>query len=604
MKALDSAVWLQRALFPAAGGQETLVALVLSVTLIGLTVLSSPVIMWLGNRARRSIRVRLAAWKAAKPSVFRSVTQVLINSVLWLLHVCSILAAVYLAAAMALDLAGWYAPGIVYVRGTAVSILGLLVFFRINGSFPGVYRSFGRWNRAFSIRGRTLVKADTVSEVLVFALKALRFSFALVSFYVVGWYFTSLFFDSEAPAPYEVVHAVLYAVLATVLLAIAIRAINTVSGAAGLLLREWAAELEANPEETILHVKLAQLAYSGVTLIRFVLLFLAVYGFAAFVLSLFAVTSTWLSNFVGMFTTPIHHVVDTVIGYLPNLFSVVVILVITYAVIKAVKWTAVEIGKGTITIPGFYTEWASPTYKIVRFLIIVFCAVVVFPYLPGSSSPAFRGISIFVGVLFSLGSSGAVSNIVSGVLLTYTRAFRVGDMVKISDTTGTVVEKTLLVTRVRTVKNVDITIPNAMVLGSHITNFSSSGERLIIHTSITIGYDVPWKTVHELLIAAAERSPSLLKDPRPFVHQTSLDDFYVAYEINAYTDLPNGMAATYSELHQNIQDVFNERGIEIMSPHYRAVRDGNQVTIPAEHLPDGYEVPSFRVEATQPHKKA
>ncbi|HOM56949.1 MAG TPA: mechanosensitive ion channel, partial [Candidatus Latescibacteria bacterium] len=170
--------------------------------------------------------------------------------------------------------------------------------------------------------------------------------------------------------------------------------------------------------------------------------------------------------------------------------------------------------------------------------------------------------------------------------------------------TGTVVEKTLLVTRVRTVKNVDITIPNSMVLGSHITNFSSSGSTLIVHTSVTIGYDVPWRVVHELLLEAADRSSSLLKNPPPFVHQTSLEDFYVEYELNAFTALPNTMAATYTELHQNIQDVFNERGVEIMSPHYRAVRDGNQVAIPAEHVPEDYEAPRLRVETTQPHKKA
>ena len=158
-------------------------------------------------------------------------------------------------------------------------------------------------------------------------------------------------------------------------------------------------------------------------------------------------------------------------------------------------------------------------------------------------------------------------------------------------------KKTLLVTRIRTIKNVDITVPNAMVLSSHITNFSSSAQDygLILHTTVTIGYDAPWRQVHELLIAAAQATGNILEQPVPFVLQTSLDDFYVSYQINAYTDKPSVMARTYSELHQNIQEKFNEGGIEIMSPHYSTLRDGNQTTIPESYLPESYKQPTFRV---------
>jgi small-conductance mechanosensitive channel len=156
------------------------------------------------------------------------------------------------------------------------------------------------------------------------------------------------------------------------------------------------------------------------------------------------------------------------------------------------------------------------------------------------------------------------------------------------------------VTRIRTIKNVDITIPNAMVLSSHIVNFSSSARDrgLILHSTVTISYDVPWKTVHELLLAAAAATENVRAEPRPFILQTSLDDSYVSYELNAYTDQPNLMATTYSDLHQHIQDKFNEAEVEIMSPHYAAVRDGNKTTVPATYLPPSYQAPAFRILPT------
>ncbi len=219
------------------------------------------------------------------------------------------------------------------------------------------------------------------------------------------------------------------------------------------------------------------------------------------------------------------------------------------------------------------------------------------PYMPGFGSPAFQGISIFFGILLSLGSTAAIANMVAGAALTYMRPFKVGDRVKIADTIGDVVEKTLLITRVQTVKNVEVTIPNAMVLGSHMINFSvlAQESKLIIHTAITIGYDVPWRQVHELLIAAAQGTQGVVPEPPPFVIQTSLNDFSVSYELNVYTADAQRLLAIQSDLHQNIQDKFNEAGVEIMSPTYAAVRDGNQVTIPDDYLPKTYEAQGFRI---------
>ena len=263
-----------------------------------------------------------------------------------------------------------------------------------------------------------------------------------------------------------------------------------------------------------------------------------------------------------------------------------------------------RVEKGTITLSGFYPEWAIPTYQLVRILVIALALVLAFPYLPGSSSPAFQGVSIFIGLLFSLGSTSVVANIVSGVVLTYTRAFRVGDRVRIADTVGDVIEKGLLVTRMRTIKNVEITIPNGMVMGSHIINYSivSQEHGLILNTTVTLGYDIPWRLIHETLIKAAQATNGILAEPHPFVLQTGLDDFYVSYELNAYTNQPNIMAVIYSELHQNIQDFCNEAGIEILSPHYGALRDGNPSTIPSDYLPKDYQAPPFQIKMNRDKK--
>jgi small-conductance mechanosensitive channel len=320
------------------------------------------------------------------------------------------------------------------------------------------------------------------------------------------------------------------------------------------------------------------------------------YFYMSLVFSFFPGTRGWASVLFDYVMRPLKLIWDAIANNLPDFFFIAVILVVAYYGIKFVKFIFAEIGKGMIEIPGFYQDWAEPTYKIVRFLLIAFTAVVVFPYMPGSKSPAFQGVSIFLGVLFSLGSTSAVANIVAGMLLTYTRAFQDGDRVRIGETTGDVLGKTLLVTRIRTIKNEDISIPNAMVLSSHIVNYSSSAQEqgLILHTGVTIGYDAPWRQVHELLIAAARDTERILKEPKPFVFQTSLDDFYVSYELNAFTDQPLYMARIYSDLHQNIQDKFNEAGVEIMSPHYGAMRDGNSIAIPAEYVSKEYQAPPFR----------
>ncbi len=350
--------------------------------------------------------------------------------------------------------------------------------------------------------------------------------------------------------------------------------------------------LELVPAERITHI-----LHTTARVTRFVLSVLLLYALLAVDTSFFPWTQGYSATLLGYFLVPLGLVWNALTSYLPNLFFLVVIFLVAFYLAKFVKVFFREVGNRSISLPGFYAEWAMPTYKIARFLIVVFTLIVAFPYLPGSKSPAFQGVSIFFGLLISLGSSSAISNVVAGTVLTYTRAFELRDRVKIGETVGDIVEKTLLVTRIRTIKNVDISIPNAMVLSSHIENYSSVAKQdgLILHTSVTIGYDAPWRKIHELLISAAQSTANILQQPKPYVLQTALNDFYVSYEINAFTNQASLMAQIYSDLHQNIQDKFYEAGVEIMSPHYFGVRDGNHIAIPAAQVPETYVAPGFRV---------
>ena len=196
-----------------------------------------------------------------------------------------------------------------------------------------------------------------------------------------------------------------------------------------------------------------------------------------------------------------------------------------------------------------------------------------------------------------------MGNIVGGYIVIYTRAYRLGDYIKINDIKGEVVEKTILSTRICTMDNEVVTIPNSSILASNVINYTAAKrdfERpLRLHTTITLGYDVPWRKVYETLISAAQATSEVLKEPAPFVVQTSLDDYYVSYELKAYTERSSGMVQIYSELHENIQDKCNEVGIEIMSPGYSAIRDGNQSTIPENYLPEDYNAPGFRLDSDQ-----
>jgi len=296
-------------------------------------------------------------------------------------------------------------------------------------------------------------------------------------------------------------------------------------------------------------------------------------------------------------TTPLLFVVHGFLNYLPNLFYILVIVTAMVYVGKFVRLIAREVQRGNIRIAGFYPEWVPPTYKIVRFLLIAFTAVIIYPYVPGEGSPAFKGVGLFIGVLFSLGSTSAVANAIAGIIIIYARGFRVGDWVKIGENTGGITNMTMLATHLQTIRNEEIMVPNSVVLSNFVTNYSmlARTQGLALHTSVTIGYEVPWRQVHGLLLDAARKTKNVLEQPAPFVLQNALQDSYVQYEINAYTDKPELMVYIYSDLHGNIQDCFFAAGVEIMSPIYSALRDGNQTQMPAEFLPANYRPQGFRI---------
>jgi small-conductance mechanosensitive channel len=342
--------------------------------------------------------------------------------------------------------------------------------------------------------------------------------------------------------------------------------------------------------------KQVHLIQQFVTMLKWLLIILITYFTFPILFSLFPWTQNLAGTLTGYILRPLKSIGLAIWHYLPNLITISILTILFYYIVKVFKFLRSEIDTGKLNITGFHHEWANPTYQIIRILLLAFWFILIFPYLPGSDSPVFKGVSVFLGFLFTFGSAGSLSNIIAGIVLTYMRQFTLGDRVKIGEVTGDVIEKSMLVTRIKTIKNEIISIPNTTVMSSHTINYSSEAKTkgLILYTTVTIGYDVPWREMHKALLKAASITEHILTEPAPFVLQTSLDDFYVSYQLNAYTNDANLQAEIYSFLHQNIQDCCFEAGIEIMSPHYRSERDGNHTTIPKQYLDKDYQAPGFR----------
>jgi small-conductance mechanosensitive channel len=304
--------------------------------------------------------------------------------------------------------------------------------------------------------------------------------------------------------------------------------------------------------------------------VRTVAVLVVVFLFANFVLGLFPWTRQLAQSLLEIFIDPLRTMGLGILESVPNITFIVILAILVRYVLKLLRVFFEAFEHQTLSFDGFDQDWAMPTFRIVRALVVAFALVVAYPYLPGSQSDAFKGISLFIGVILSLGSSSAISNIIAGYSLTYRRAFKLGDRVKIGDAFGDVSEIRVQVTHVRSVKNEEIIIPNSEILNSQVINYSSIARQhgLILHTTVGIGYETPWRQVEAMLLQAAERTPGLLREPPPFVLQKSLGDFAVTYELNAYCNEPKKAGRLYTALHCGILDVFNEHGVQIMTPAY------------------------------------
>jgi small-conductance mechanosensitive channel len=300
------------------------------------------------------------------------------------------------------------------------------------------------------------------------------------------------------------------------------------------------------------------------------LIAVTLYFYLNFVLGLYPWTRPFAAWLFELILDPLRTMGNAVLATIPDLVFLVILYFVTRYVLRMIRAFFEGVDSGAVKLASFAEEWAWPTYRILRLLVIVFALVVAYPYIPGSQSAAFKGISLFLGLIVSLGSSSIIANIIAGYSLAYRRPFRVGDRVRINEAMGDVMEIRALVTRLRSLKNEEIVIPSTTILNGEVINYSTlaTEQGLILHTTVGIGYETPWRQVEAMLKLAANRTTGLLKKPAPFVLQKGLGDFAVTYEINAYCENPKSMMQLYSALHQNMLDVFNEYGVAIMTPAY------------------------------------
>jgi small-conductance mechanosensitive channel len=308
---------------------------------------------------------------------------------------------------------------------------------------------------------------------------------------------------------------------------------------------------------------------SSVTL-RFVVMLVLGFMWLEVVLGQFPWTR-WLSDdMAAFFLDPLGDILVGIADYIPKLLFLVVLAFVARFGLRMMRLYFGAIERGTFNLPGFEPEWAIATYKIARVFVIGIALVMAYPYLPGAGSEALQGLSVFAGLVLSLGASSSVSNVIAGYITTFGRVLRVGDMIKVGDTTGTVSQIRLLTIRLRTVRNEEVTIPNGTLLNTNVINYSalSRDSGLVLQTEVGIGYEVPWRQVHAMLLEAANRTPILMTEPPPFVLQRQLGDFAIVYQLNVYKAEARALVRAYSDLHQNILDVFNEYGVQIMTPAY------------------------------------
>ncbi|RPI13496.1 MAG: mechanosensitive ion channel family protein [Lysobacterales bacterium] len=376
----------------------------------------------------------------------------------------------------------------------------------------------------------------------------------------------------RAPA-YLLRHAV-YAVIGTLLLAgfvFGVRRLDRwfehrVEARYGRVL----AEFEGRSKSLVRAQWIASVLRWSVSALAMLLVVAGILAWLGFVLELFPWTRPTGVRMVALFTAPLAAFGRDVVAALPGLAFLVVLYAITRALLRFLRMAFSAVQSGSVRFEEFDPDWAEPTYKIVRLLVVVLALVVAYPYVPGSGSEAFKGISLLLGVMFSLGSSSIISNMIAGYTMTYRRAFRRGDLVRVGEAIGFVTNMRLQVTHLRNMRNEEIIVPNSEILGSTVINYTSLGrsEGLMITTTVGIGYETPWRQVESMLLLAAERTTGVRREPKSFVLVTQLGDFCVSYDLYAPIEDPGTRMTTLAALNRNVLDVFNEYGVQIMTPAY------------------------------------
>ena len=324
----------------------------------------------------------------------------------------------------------------------------------------------------------------------------------------------------------------------------------------------------------------------GVRLLRDLVAAGLIFGFFFWGFTNFPQTRIFTNALRKLLGPPLQDAATAVENYVPNLGYLFVIVLIAWILLKGLKYLFNAIQNGTIVIERFPADWADPTYKLCRTILFLFVLMVSFPYLPGSNSAFFKGFSVFIGALVTFGSSGFIGNLLAGILLTYARAFKVGDVVRIEGVYGKVTEKTLLVTRLLTTGNEHVAIPNSKVLTDSVTNYSTHGLNNGVAVSVvaTIGYDVDWRTVHKLLIEGAARTEQIATAPAPRVLEQSFGNYSVEYDLRAWTKTSEGIFESYAALRRNVLDAFADAGVEIMTPTILSHRDASELAVPKERF--------------------
>ena len=400
---------------------------------------------------------------------------------------------------------------------------------------------------------------------------------------------------------------VFYAVIATSMLFLAIHVLGLMYWFADRRLTVWQSRLRETVKtgETNPRYHASRILRTGLRLFRNLLAAALILGYFLYGFATFPRTRIFTNALRDLLGPPLQDAANAVENYVPNLGYMFVILMFAWVILKALKYLFRSIQNGAIVFERFPAEWADPTYKLTRTILFLFVLMVSFPYLPGSNSAFFKGFSLFVGALVTFGSSGFVGNLLAGILLTYARAFKVGDVVRIEGVYGTVTEKTLLVTRLVTTGQEHVAIPNSKVLTDSVTNYSAHGLNNGVGVSVvaTIGYDVDWRTVHKLLLEGAARTDQIAIDPAPRVLEQSFGNYSVEYELRAWTKSPEGIFDSYAALRRNVLDAFADGGVEIMTPTILSHRDASELAVPKERFPGPDRPRGIRIAVDTPNQE-